>query len=156
MTDPIVKTVTVPLPSDRAFTLFTRDIAEWWPLDSHSLSAQEEGQPARSVDIPAEVGGEVRETRPDGSTAPWGRVTDYTPGIRFGMTWHVGRSEAQASHVSVDFVAVADGTRVTLVHSGWQALGTEATAIRAGYVTGWDYVLHIRFARACGRMPVPA
>ncbi len=72
------------------------------------------------------------------------------------MTWHVGRPEDQASHVQVDFDLVADGTRVTLIHSGWQALGAEAAATRASYRTGWDMVFVTRFARACARQTVPA
>ncbi len=76
MTDPIKKTVTVPLPPDRAFDLFTEGIAGWWPLDSHSLSAQDGGT-AKHVEIPPDIGAQVLETRPDGTKAPWGvsRIT---------------------------------------------------------------------------------
>ncbi len=136
MPDPIVKTVTVPLDPNRAFRLFTEEIADWWPLDTHSLSAQD-GDRARSVEVPKTVGEQVIETRPDGSTDPWGRVTDYRPGRAFGMTWHVGRPEEDATHVQVSFDAVADGTRVRLIHDGWDG----ATARRDSYATGWTSVL---------------
>ena len=95
MTDPIVKEITVPLDNDRAFRLFTEEMSDWWPLESHSLSASD-GVPANSVDVPSEVGAQVLETKRDGSRAPWGRVTEYDPGKAYGMSWHVGRAEEEA------------------------------------------------------------
>ncbi len=154
MPDQIKKTVTVPLDPDRAFDLFTREMADWWPLDSHSLSAGT-GRPARTVTVEPRVGGTVTETKADGTTAPWGRVTEWQPGAVFGMTWHVGRSEDRASRVRVCFDAVMEGTRVTLVHDNWQALGHEAGASRANYDTGWNMVLGERFVRAARRVAVP-
>jgi hypothetical protein len=38
-------------------------------------------------------------------------------------------------------VPEGDGTRVELVHSGWEAYGDDAAASRASYDTGWDIVL---------------
>lgn len=150
--DPIVKTVTVPLSPARAFKLFTDGIAEWWPLDTHSLSAQADGAAAANVTVTPEEGGAVFETKPDGSTAPWGRVTRWVPGEAFAMTWHVGRSADQASAVSVSFDVVADGTQVTLIHDGWEALGDAAQALRQGYTSGWDGVFGVNYARACAAL----
>ena len=79
MTDPITKTLTVPLSPDRAFKLFTEEMSDWWPLESHSLSAQD-GEPAASVTVTPEKDGPVTETKPDGSTAKWGTVTEWQPG----------------------------------------------------------------------------
>lgn len=146
MPDPIIKEITVPLDKDRAFRLFTEEMADWWPLESHSMSAQEGGTPANSVDVPSEVGQQVIETKPDGSTAPWGRVTEYEPGSAYGMSWHVGRAEAEATHVRVTFTTVADGTRVQLIHSDWPE---GATAMHQMYASGWDMVLGQRFGAAC-------
>jgi len=156
MTEPIRKIVTVPLTPQRAFELFTDEMADWWPLDQHSLSAQEENATAKSVEVPQKIGEQVVETKPDGSIAPWGRVTEYAPGSAFGMTWHVGRPEEQASHVRVSFDVVADGTQVTLVHDNWEALGTEATALRAGYFKGWDFVFINKFGVAAQTLRVVA
>jgi hypothetical protein len=123
-------------------------MADWWPLDTHALSAQEDGVPAKTVEVPAEVGAQVLETKPDGSKHPWGRVTEHVPGRAFAMSWHVGRAEDQASHVRVTFEVVADGTRVRLVHDNWQALGAEAGQLRAGYHSGWDMVFAMRYGQA--------
>lgn len=147
MTDSIIKTVTVPLSPDRAFKLFTEEMSEWWPLDTHSLSAAED-KPAKSVTIAPKIGGEVTETRHDGTTALWGRVTDWTPGERFGMRWFVGHPEDRATQVDVRFESVADGTQVTLTHSGWAVHGDAATAMRTGYKSGWEAILAGRYLMA--------
>jgi len=151
----IVKEITVPLTPERAFQLFTDEIADWWPLDSHSLSASD-GKPAQSVEITLEIGGEITEIRADGSKGKWGSVVDWQPGKRFAMTWHVGRPEAEATLVEVSFDVVADGTRVTLVHSNWQALeglvGDAAVAQHAGYSSGWNMVFEQRYGAICRKM----
>jgi len=51
--------------------------------------------------------------------------------------------------VEVTFAADGKGTRVTLVHSGWQKLGEKGAAARAGYGEGWTVVLGEAFAAAC-------
>lgn len=155
MIEPIVKTVTVPLPSKKAFELFTTGIEDWWPAATYSLSAQTGARP-RSIDVPDVPGEQVLETLPDGSRKPWGRVTEYDPGKLFAMSWHVGRDEACSSHLSVVFDAVPEGTRVTLTHNGWEALGETASAARDSYDTGWDGVLLREFAQACGKLAVIA
>ncbi|WP_172296718.1 SRPBCC domain-containing protein [Pseudoruegeria sp. HB172150] len=155
MTGPIVKTVTVPLSPERAFTLFTEEMSDWWPLDTHSLSAGD-GETAKSVTVTPEEGGAVFETKPDGSTAQWGRVTEWDPGRAFGMTWHVGRPEDQASHVHVSFDVVADGTKVTLIHDNWRALGAEAASLRQNYHSGWDTVFCALYAGAAQSVMVTA
>ena len=149
--NPIVKEITVPLSPERAFRLFTDEIADWWPLESHSLSASD-GKAAQSVEITPEIGGDITETRHDGSKDKWGSVTDWQPGKRFGMNWHVGRPESEATHVSICFDVVADGTRVTLVHSNWEILGETAIALHAGYAAGWNMVFVQRFAAVCHKM----
>lgn len=153
-TDAIVKTLTVPLTPERAFRLFTEEMGDWWPLDSHSIAAQTGQGPAVKVTVTPEENGAVFETLPDGSTAPWGRVTDWQPGAAFGMTWHVGRPEAEATHVRVAFDVVADGTQVTLVHDGWPVLGEAAIAMRGNYHSGWDGVFGQCFAKAARALGV--
>ena len=39
-TDAIRKTVTVPLPVEKAFALFTAGIDTWWPYESHSIGGE--------------------------------------------------------------------------------------------------------------------
>jgi DNA-binding transcriptional ArsR family regulator/uncharacterized protein YndB with AHSA1/START domain len=154
MTDPVVKTVTLPVSPARAFEMFTAEIAAWWPLDSHSLSAGA-GKVARHVAIDPRAGGAITETLHDGTTAPWGHVTDWAPGLRLGIAWHVGRPATEATSIAITFLAVDAGTRVTLVHSGWEVLGDAAGTVRNGYQTGWDRVLCTCFADAARPQEAP-
>lgn len=38
--EPVVKSVSVPLPVDKAFHLFTEGYARWWPLITHSVGLE--------------------------------------------------------------------------------------------------------------------
>ena len=155
MPDPVVKSLTVPLDSDRAFRLFTEEMADWWPLNKHSMSANT-GETAQTVTVPKDLGAQVLEVKPDGTTTPWGRVTEFEPGKSFGMRWHVGRPEDQATHVRVTFDVVADGTKITLIHDNWQVLGNEATAMRENYQNGWDFVFMTCFGQLATAQKMPA
>ena len=148
MLPPIVKTLHVPVSPSEAFHLFTARIAEWWPVESHSLSATSGEVPA-SVEVEPREGGQVLERCTDGETRPWGRVTAWQPGEKFAVAWHVGRGEAEATDVTVVFARVEGGTQVTLTHDGWDALGEDAGFVHAGYLTGWDLVLVDRFGAIC-------
>lgn len=52
-----------------------------------------------------------------------------------------GRGPDSAQELRVTFSAEAGGTRVTLVHAGWERLGDQGPASRASYEQGWDLVL---------------
>ena len=43
--------------------------------------------------------------------------------------------------VEATFQPAGQGSRVDLVHSGWELLGEEGMGMRAGYETGWDSFL---------------
>lgn len=149
MTDPVRKTLTVPLPPDEAFDLFTDGIDTWWPKETHSLGAANgEGDESR-VSIDPREGGAISETFPDGSEAPWGTVTEWKPGERFAATWHVGRPAEEATYIDVTFSPSEAGTRIDLTHGNWDVLGTRAAEMCANYNKGWDHVLGLCFAGAC-------
>jgi len=142
---PVVKTLTVPVNPDEAFRRFTQDMGNWWPVDTHSLSAGD-GKLPQKVDVTPEA---VTETKHDGTQGTWGRVTAFEPGARFAMDWHVGRPADEATFLDVRFEARGDGTRITLIHDGWDVLGDAGQKLRDGYHTGWDHVLGTCFAGAC-------
>lgn len=75
MTDPIHKTVTVPLSAGEAFDLFTTAIDAWWPKQSHSVSADTGDGNTASVRMEPREGGRVIETLPDGGEVNWATVT---------------------------------------------------------------------------------
>ncbi|MEM9344644.1 MAG: SRPBCC domain-containing protein [Pseudomonadota bacterium] len=144
--DPIRKSVTVPLPPDDAFALFTAGINRWWPMDTHSLSS---GEGDASVRVEPRVGGRILETLPDGTDAPWATVTTWEPGRRFAARWYVGRSEDEATTLEVTFTATEAGTRVDLTHGGFDAHGSTGPQACANYTKGWDHVLGQCFHSQC-------
>ena len=144
MPDPIVVDVVVPCPPARAFDYFTRDIARWWPLPTHSCAMDD------AVDVAFEphVGGRIVERARDGASHVWGGVTAWEPGRRVAFSWHPGRGADEATWVDVKFAAHADGTRVTLTHGGWERR-EDGASVRGNYVGGWRNVLVERFGAYC-------
>ena len=133
---PVVKRLTLPCNTERAFELFTDRIADWWPLPTHSVG----GDQAVSVRIEGRVGGELVETIDDGRTSVWGTVPAWEPPFRVAFTWHPGQSPREATSVEVTFEPQGSSTLVTLTHQGW-ATRPDGRAARQSYDTGWDAVL---------------
>ena len=153
-TDPIRKSITVPLDRATAFDLFTKDIDKWWPKDSHSLTASAGKGTASNVRLEPKKGGRVIETKPDGTEADWATITAWKPGEHFAMHWYVGRSPDEATLVDVHFTQTEAGTRVDLTHSGFDVLGAAADTTCAGYTTGWDHVFGRCYRGACDKVAV--
>ena len=144
-TSALRKMAFVRQPPADAFRLFTDHIAEWWPLDTHSVGLQN----ARTVRFEPGVGGRIVETIDSvdgGATAVWGTVLAWEPPARVRFTWHPGIEPTEATEVEVTFVETADGTTVTLIHTGWDRR-PDGAQIRSNYDSGWDFVLG-RYATA--------
>jgi uncharacterized protein YndB with AHSA1/START domain len=136
--------VAVQLPRDQAFRLFTERMGSWWPQATHSVY----GEDVVDVILEPMVGGRLYELAADGRTSDWGRVTAWEPIDRVAMTWHPGYGEDLESLVEVTFRDTADGgTRVDLLHTGWEAHGADAQMMASGYQAGWPVVLE-RFVEA--------
>lgn len=127
MTAKIEKSVTVPLPRDAAFRLFTTEIADWWPMARHSVSATQR-ETARRLRLEPGKGGKILETRQDGKDVAWATITDWTPGRRLSFKWYAGCNPEEATTVAVTFTDQGEKTRVDLVHSGFEALRTRQMA----------------------------
>ena len=152
MIDPVEKSIFVPLPPARAFALFTEHMADWWPLDTHSISANRDGTNPHTVTFEPHLGGRVLETCSDGEIRAWATITDWQPGVRFVLSWYVGRTEDQATVVDVRFEPEADGTRLLLTHSGFDVLGDQGLQNRTGYNGGWTGVLESAFLKHCAHL----
>jgi uncharacterized protein YndB with AHSA1/START domain len=129
----IRKTVLVDFPPEQAFDLFTRRIAKWWPVHSHSYGGDE----VTNVVFELEVGGRVYEVTDKGEQ-DWGRVLELEPPNRFLLEWLIG--EACGTAVEVTFAPEGPGSRVLLEHRGFGASDP-----RDRYSSGWEFVLG-RFA----------
>lgn len=134
---PIHRSIIVPWDQQRAFDRFTRDIAVWWPIKTHSLGRDR----AETVVFEGWVGGRIREKIRGGEESIWGTVTAWQPPSQVSFTWHPGKPAETAQQVDLRFVPAAGGTQVQLTHSGWEALGDLARTARRGYPVGWAYVL---------------
>jgi uncharacterized protein YndB with AHSA1/START domain len=88
----------------------------------------------------------VEERSPDGDWHRWGSVEVYEPGRRLRFSWHPGREPESAQWVDVTFAPLDSGSRVTLRHGGWEALGEIAPILRREYAAGWRIVLGQSFA----------
>lgn len=136
---PIRREILVDADPGLAFRVFTVGIGRWWPLSELSVHGA-----GSTVSF---AGGRIVERSAGGDEAVWGTVTSWLPGNAVGFTWHPGRGEARASHVTITFRAEGDGTLVTLEHTGWEVFDDPAAA-RDEYDHGWPPVLELYQAAA--------
>jgi uncharacterized protein YndB with AHSA1/START domain len=149
--------VVVEAPPERAFAVFTEDMASWWSPDHHILQA-----PLASMVLEPRVGGSIYDVGADGSECHWGTVLAYEPPHRlvFGwnitLQWQIETDPARASEVEVRFEPVpGNRTRVELEHrhldrhgEGWEGMRDAV-----GSSGGWPDGLR-RFARRLEGVPV--
>jgi uncharacterized protein YndB with AHSA1/START domain len=138
---PVVKAVTVRCPVATAFRRFAEDIAAWWPLATHHI-----GNDPEACVIEGRVGGRVFERDATGRETLWGIVQTWEPPHRLAFTWQVNIPPEHAQRIDVTFTPVADGTRIELVHSGWEKLGPAGATRRENYDKGWVKVFEQCFA----------
>lgn len=134
---PVRKTVTVPWPPAEAFDHFTKGIASWWPVRTHSVGQEK----VKEVVLEAREGGKLFEVQEDGTTSQWGTILACEVPSRLLFTWHPGRDADSSQQVEVTFTGSGGGTEVVLLHTGWEALGERALETRNGYDSGWEGVL---------------
>jgi uncharacterized protein YndB with AHSA1/START domain len=60
-----------------------------------------------------------------GEELEWGTVTVWDPPKLLEFTWNPAAARDDAQSVSIEFSVEADGTRVTLIHQGWERTGVE-------------------------------
>jgi uncharacterized protein YndB with AHSA1/START domain len=136
--------ITVNAPPERAFEVFTGQIASWWPLATYSIGAQ----PAVAAEIEPREGGRWFERAADGSTCDWGRVLTWEPPRRVVLSWEISgdwkHDPAFASEVEIRFEPEGAGaTRVELEHRGIETYGERAEEMRGifGSDNGWGGLL---------------
>lgn len=135
---PVVKTRELGVDVDLAFDLFTKRIAEWWPVSSHSIHHED----VTDVRFEGGVGGKVVEITKDGAEYPWAHVVAWDPPHRFVLSWYPDVEPVAASTLEVRFSALSGGkARLDLEHRGWEEFGQEGVGLRDRYETGWDIVL---------------
>jgi uncharacterized protein YndB with AHSA1/START domain len=137
MIDPIRISFEVACPPAHAFETWTDRIALWWPAD-HTVSAAD----GLDVVLEGRPGGRIFERTPAGVEHDWGEVTIWEPPTRLGYLWHLRRDRADATDVEIQFLDRGDGsTRVEIVHSAWDRLGSEGESWRDRNHGGWATLL---------------
>lgn len=137
---PVTKSIELRCTPEHAFEVFTDRLADWWPMDTYSVFG------AGSVPtFEGRDGGRIYEMSADGATADWGIVLEWDPPRRVIFTWSPGRDTVVSTEIEIRFEATGGGTRVELVHRGWERFGADANARRDAYDGGWEAVL-ARFA----------
>jgi uncharacterized protein YndB with AHSA1/START domain len=146
--EPVRQSVRVACPLEHAFRTFTEGIGSWWPVETHSLGAQEGGAGVPlGVVLEPRAGGTIAEQDRDGTATVWGEILAWEPPHRLAFTWHLGG--AVATEVEVRFRADGDATLVELEHRGWERHAEGGPAMRTSYDGGWVLVLG-RYAQAAG------
>ena len=146
---PVRSSIVVDAPNDRAYAVFTADMAGWWPPDDHILQAALAG-----MEFEPRVGGSIVDRGADGSECRWARILAYEPPHRdafswdVGLRWEVETDPERTSEVEVRFTAEDSGrTRVELEHRGIERQGEGWGQMHGavGSPEGWDLGME-RFA----------
>ncbi len=133
MTSRVMVSLRVAATPERAFAVFTRDIGLWWRHDG--LFAFDTGQTGVLRFEPGPEG-RLIEVYEDGDVFEIGRVTAWEPGRRLALSWRQASfARGQETRVEVRFDPVGAETRVTVVHSGWDAI-PQPHAARHGFPLG--------------------
>lgn len=144
MTDPIVVEFVVACGPAHAFDVWSSRISQWWPAD-HTLSGDSDAE----VVLEPKEGGRIVERAPDGTEHEWGVVIRWEPPGLLAYAWHLGTDADQATDVVITFTPDQAGTKVRVMHSGWDQFGPHAPERRDANVAGWDALLP-HFVAACG------
>lgn len=143
--DRILRSITVPVPPEHAFGMFTTGFAQWWPAE-YTWS----GEVLEWIGMEPRIGGACFERGPYGFRCDFGRVLLWQPSERLVFTWQIAPTRVpepdpeRASEVEVRFSPEpGGGTRVELEHRGFERHGDGGREYRAAMDApgGWDLIL---------------
>ena len=84
---PIVRSVSVAVPPERAFSLFAGDIGRWWSPNMHVAP-----EPFTEIVIEPRAGGRWFERDAAGAECQWGSVLAWEPPARLLLAWQLDAS----------------------------------------------------------------
>jgi uncharacterized protein YndB with AHSA1/START domain len=121
--DQVRVSVSVAVPPDVAFEIFTNEIDRWWRRGPAFRMA---GSRRGFIRMEPGVGGRLFESveSDDGNESVFvaGFVRVWEPPSRVLFTWGHGRFEPGKTEVDVTFTPSPPGTLVTVVHRGWSTV----------------------------------
>jgi uncharacterized protein YndB with AHSA1/START domain len=137
---PVVKTVRVSLPPERAFAVFAEDIGNWWQKGKTIGS-----EPHVAIVIEPRAGGRWFERDAKGAECDWGQVLAWEPPHRLLLGWQLDArfryDPNLITEVELSFAPDGDGTRVTLEHRNLERFGADAAKVRESIGEGWPFHL---------------
>ena len=135
----VTASVVVEAPVERAFAVYTEDMASWWPKGHHVMKVE-----IAEMVVERHAGGRIFDRGVDGSTSQWGTVLGYEPPHRFVYAWNVSpqwqieTDPARTSEVEVRFVAETPArTRVEVEHRHIDRHGEGWESMRDAVGEGW-------------------
>lgn len=150
-TPEVVRTVTVPLPVEQAFRLFTEKFDHIKPREHNLMQV-----PVARTVMEVRPGGRILDEAEDGTQCVWGEVIAVEPPHLLRFAWLIGpdwqiQPRENASEVEVRFTPEGAGTLVSLRHSRLDRHGPGAASMPAalGGAGGWPVYL-ARFAELAG------
>ena len=121
-TDAVTVSIDVDVEPTLAFTVFTEELDTWWGRGPRfRFLAPYQG----ALVLEPGVGGRLLHVADAvaGRTFVVGTVDVWEPPRRLALTWRLPNfAPEQSTQVSVSFEPVDHGTRVSVTHSGWDAL----------------------------------
>jgi uncharacterized protein YndB with AHSA1/START domain len=146
---PVRRTLHVNAEPARAFDVFTRRIAAWWPV-GHTLLRS----PVKETVIEPGAGGRWYQRGEDGSQCDIGRVLAWDPPARLLLAWQLNAAwqfdPGLVTEVAVAFLEDGPGrTRVEFEHRLLERMGENSEALRGQIDApdGWTAILECY--RAC-------
>ena len=128
---PVRRILTVRSSPQRAFDVFTRAAAAWWPK-SHSTGRS----PLAEIVLEPQIGERWYERGEDGSIAQWGRVLAWDPPHRLLLAWQLTADwkfdPDFITEIEIRFDAAGEGlTRIEFEHRDLERFADKAETIRA-------------------------
>jgi uncharacterized protein YndB with AHSA1/START domain len=150
---PVLKSIRVKAPANRAFHVFAAEMDSWWPRTHHIGSS-----PMKRVVVEPHPQGSIYTDQEDGTICPWGTVLIWDPPHRFVIAWQVNPDWqyepdlSKCSEVEVRFTPTDDGTTlVELEHRNIQRHGGACAQMREAVNNpegGWGGLLALFAAKA--------
>ena len=148
MSSRVIVALRVSGSPERAFEVFTRDIALWWrPNPMFQFTPRSPG--VMAFEPPGDgAPGKLVERLSTGKTFVIGEVTSWEPGRRLVFGWRQAAfAPDQHTEVEVTFEAVGEETRVSVEHRGWDSVPAEHVA-RHGMASTIFQMRHAEWWRA--------